>query len=781
MNKEKLLAYFQEHYLSRQEVLFKLPLNYPIDTFWPELLNRRKAQATLLPLYNASGMPYWYVLTPGMVQASERLCEEAINQQTDFDPYRAEMTSAMTEEMFFTSFVEGAQIPLQAAMDFLQRGTEPESIQEQMIWNNRHAWAEMVGAIYRPLDEQFVKSLAYMLTEEMDGCAVDYRQSDTHPIAAMNTEPYEVPPAYCLPDRMNEYYSFLQNGSIHPLVKASAAQAFMLVTRPFPEGNERLSRMISSAVLLRSGYDFFRDISLSSVIARESYRYYKGMCEIIRSENGGDLTYFMEYYLGLLVRALDARNERISRRQQEALAREREMARTPLQAFEPAAAEPPQPPEEKPPKKKRGPRNARGKEPTHVRPAGVKFDPLPIPEFLAVVDKMNGSPHAGNRVIPEKVHRMIDMGEYSFSVSRWAEVNNTERKYADVECRKLYDKGLLDRRIEGGVLVYSFQIITSPEPAPTDPRTPDKPDEEMQESEPDAGQEDQDGTFWEKLERIEESPSENRRTFAKAVRKIYDDGISEFTPATLMEMTGLDKEYVRNQCDRLVNDKMIINTNIGKRTAVYSLAVNRGERPEEEAGKPSPEIIEQARSLGYDSQNDRDQRIGRFLLKMIEKGIDRFTTEDWENEYHVSSSVYGNDLRRAVNLGLVIKHSTASGSNLCFYTISEKLPETIRSEDLTDMQKDYLTRIYSKYPDRDFTVIDIAELLNIKASSANFHLMNFAERDILVLNRQPGRAHQLRFAVNPKDHPECFTGRLPAPAKLLPVHAESKGMAAAAV
>ena len=61
MNKEKLLAYFQEHYLSRQEVLFKLPLNYPIDTFWPELLNRRKAQATLLPLYNASGMTYWYV------------------------------------------------------------------------------------------------------------------------------------------------------------------------------------------------------------------------------------------------------------------------------------------------------------------------------------------------------------------------------------------------------------------------------------------------------------------------------------------------------------------------------------------------------------------------------------------------------------------------------------------------------------------------------------------------------------------------------------------------
>jgi len=340
MDKEKLLTYFQAHYLSRQEVLFKLPLNISIESFWPELLNRRKARAQLLPLYNASGMPYWYVLTDRMVAASERLCEEAISQDTAFDPYRAGMTSAMTEEMFFTSFVEGAQIPLQEAMDFLQRGTEPESIQEQMIWNNRRAWAEMTATIYRPLDGSFVRGLAFMLTEEMDDCAEDYRQTDQHPIAAMNNESYEVPPAYSLPDRMNEYYEFLQKPDIHPLIKAAVAQAYLLVTRPFPEGNERLSRMMSSAVLLRSGYDFFRDISISSVIARESYRYYKCMCEIIRCENGGDLTYFLQYYLELLVRALDVRNERQRKREQEArereqeaLRQEQELARKPLTPF----------------------------------------------------------------------------------------------------------------------------------------------------------------------------------------------------------------------------------------------------------------------------------------------------------------------------------------------------------------------------------------------------------------------------------------------------------------
>ena len=64
------------------------------------------------------------------------------------------------------------------------------------------------------------------------------------------------------------------------------------------------------------------------------------MCEIIRSENGGDLTYFLQYYLELLVRALDVRNERARRREQEVLERERELAREPLRHVEQPPAQP---------------------------------------------------------------------------------------------------------------------------------------------------------------------------------------------------------------------------------------------------------------------------------------------------------------------------------------------------------------------------------------------------------------------------------------------------------
>ena len=150
MNKQQLFSYFQNHYLSRQEVLFKLPLNISIESFWPELLNWRKGHATMLPLYTIEGKPFWFVTTDRMIKASEALCEEALNTGEDFDPYRIEMTPAMSQEAYFTSYVEGAEYPLEEAVAFLRRGTDPENIYEQNILNNHQACSYMLGSLSVP-------------------------------------------------------------------------------------------------------------------------------------------------------------------------------------------------------------------------------------------------------------------------------------------------------------------------------------------------------------------------------------------------------------------------------------------------------------------------------------------------------------------------------------------------------------------------------------------------------------------------------------------------------
>ena len=69
---------------------------------------------------------------------------------------------------------------------------------------------------------------------------------------------------------------------------------------------------------------------LSALIARRSYAYYEAAANILREENEGDMTYFLEYYLDLLSRAIDERRLRLQNTENEARQAEIEMARTTL-------------------------------------------------------------------------------------------------------------------------------------------------------------------------------------------------------------------------------------------------------------------------------------------------------------------------------------------------------------------------------------------------------------------------------------------------------------------
>ncbi|NLG05957.1 MAG: hypothetical protein GX567_19340, partial [Clostridia bacterium] len=81
-------------------------------------------------------------------------------------------------------------------------------------------------------------------------------------------------------------------------------QAVILLVRPFDEGNERLARMLSYMILMRNGYSFFRQFALSGMIAQDGILYYKAMDTVQDVRGEGDLTCFLEYYLGMLSRSV---------------------------------------------------------------------------------------------------------------------------------------------------------------------------------------------------------------------------------------------------------------------------------------------------------------------------------------------------------------------------------------------------------------------------------------------------------------------------------------------
>lgn len=341
MDRERLIQHLNERYCSRQEMITRIPLGVKPDALWQELLNLRRSGSTALPLYSCHGMPYWYVTTDKMITASEKIVEALLENESEFDPYVEALPVSTLEEVFYTSFVEGSQMSMQAAMEFLTGEQPPRDIEEQMIANNRMAGSYASGNLYRRIDLELLCELASILTEGMDRGGRDFRNTEEVDFASADGEAFSFHVPLMIRDSVNELCDFLSAQDVHPLIKAAVAQAYLLILRPFPEGNERLGRILSSMILLRAGYTFFSEVSLSALIARKGYAYYGAMVNILREENGGDLTYFIEYYLELLSRAVDERRLRAQRREEQARQAEMELARTVLSA--PAPVDPPQP------------------------------------------------------------------------------------------------------------------------------------------------------------------------------------------------------------------------------------------------------------------------------------------------------------------------------------------------------------------------------------------------------------------------------------------------------
>ena len=330
MDRDMLFRHLEQRYTSKRDMISRVPLGVQPDALWQELLNQRRSKSTVLPLYSYKGTPYWYVTTDKMIAASEKIVEALYENDVDYDPYAEPPTVSTLEEIFFTSYVEGSQMTIQAAMDFLTGGQPPRDIEEQLITNNRVAGSYASANLYRPIEAGLLRELITILTDGMDEGGQDYRTTETVDYSPADGEQFSFPSARTVPDRVGELSAFLASPQIHPLIKAAVAQAYMIILRPFPEGNERLGRVLSSMILLRAGYSFFSDVSLSALIARKSYGYYEAMANILREENGGDLTYFLEYFLELLSRAVDERRLRMTQREEQARQAEQELAKTPL-------------------------------------------------------------------------------------------------------------------------------------------------------------------------------------------------------------------------------------------------------------------------------------------------------------------------------------------------------------------------------------------------------------------------------------------------------------------
>jgi Fic family protein len=149
----------------------------------------------------------------------------------------------------------------------------------------------------------------------------DYKKLDNH-VSAFDADGrevgviFETASPFETPGRMQELVAWTRNAlderSLHPLLAIAVFTVVFLEIHPFQDGNGRLSRVLTTLLLLRSGYSYVPYSSLESVIETSKEGYYLALRQTQKTIRNAqpDWQPWTFYFL----RALDKQRRRLEKK-----------------------------------------------------------------------------------------------------------------------------------------------------------------------------------------------------------------------------------------------------------------------------------------------------------------------------------------------------------------------------------------------------------------------------------------------------------------------------------
>lgn len=309
----EIVEQYLKNYLPRREIIHRLPVSMPISKVWPELQKARKEVSEKLPLSAMDGSAFWWVLTDHILEESEKVIALA-RRELIFDrpEYQAAFEEAVLDEAVYSSVIEGAFTTRKEAQAFIREGRTPKNKSEQMVKNNYEALTYVLENIDAPITKETIFQIYSLVTKgtlEEPAASDRYRDEPVFVHSQRGEVVHTAPRAEQVPQMMDALVAFIADSELSPLIKACVAHFYFVYVHPFIDGNGRTARALSYMILLQAGYDFFRYFSISGVIAEERSKYYKAIKDV--EDDGYDMTYFIDYSIGMLARAVKKMEDRL--------------------------------------------------------------------------------------------------------------------------------------------------------------------------------------------------------------------------------------------------------------------------------------------------------------------------------------------------------------------------------------------------------------------------------------------------------------------------------------
>lgn len=223
------------------------------------------------------------------------------------------LLTSIVEESISSSMLEGAVVTRSEARELLRTNRQPHNEHERMVINNYRTMQMILRCKDEPLTLELILTLHRSMVEgtlEDESRAGELRsESDRVCVAEVSSgEVIHRPPAAKeLPERLKNLCRFangeLDNGYIHPVVRAIVLHFMLAYDHPFVDGNGRTARSLFYWGMLHAGYHLFEFISISREIYRHPRSYYEAFLNTEEDDN--DLNYFIIDQLKTILQSIE--------------------------------------------------------------------------------------------------------------------------------------------------------------------------------------------------------------------------------------------------------------------------------------------------------------------------------------------------------------------------------------------------------------------------------------------------------------------------------------------
>jgi len=213
-----------------------------------------------------------------------------------------------------SSALEGVVVknPSRAAAIIANKPIELRTRSEQELAGYRAALDYLFAEDWRPLNVGLLLHLHRLLFAETKATGGTFKESDNlvvdrspdgvqtvrfRPVPAARTEYYAA-------DLIDRYADAVKANQHHPVLLVGLFVLDLLIIYPFDDGNGRVARALTNALLAEAGYGVSRYVSLEQLIAESADDYYQALLDSTQDWNdrANDPWPWLQYFSQLLAR-----------------------------------------------------------------------------------------------------------------------------------------------------------------------------------------------------------------------------------------------------------------------------------------------------------------------------------------------------------------------------------------------------------------------------------------------------------------------------------------------